>query len=159
MIQVSIEGFDVIQRTFQYLPQFARDKFAEEMGKYLVKELQEYEPPNRFVTRKAAYGKSFFTRRQQKWFFWALRTGRIRVPYVRTHELRRSWRLHGKGESVYIQNDRSGVPYVMGDIGQSRHERMVGWETVGQFVEKRTKTIETRGNQIITKTLRQLGWK
>jgi hypothetical protein len=47
-------------------------------------DLTDYPPPSSGKTR-------FKTARQRRYFFWALRTGVIQVPYVRTGKLGQSW--------------------------------------------------------------------
>src|SRR3990167_11099991 len=77
----------------------------------------------RKVTRKSVYGKSFFTLRQLRFFFFALRKGLIKVPYRRTGRQSKSW-------DVDLSNlDRPIIysldPTVKWTRGQTRlHQRM-----------------------------------
>lgn len=75
---------------------------------------------------------SFMSDRQRRWFFWALRTGKISVPYRRTRRYAQGWqmkklpskRISGIGYSLVNR-----VPYtkhVGGDArgtGQSRYHQ------------------------------------
>lgn len=156
-IGIDLQGIQNILSVLQRLPKAARDEFSEDTADFLIKELCK-EPPSRYVTRKAAYGKTFFSDKQRRWFFWALGTGKIGVPYRRTGALSRGWQKIGSGENLIIANEREGAQWVMGDT-QSRHGKMVGWKTYVQVIEKNIKTIETRGAQMIGRVLRNLGWR
>lgn len=58
------------------------------------------------------------TARQRQYFFWALRTGRITVPYRRTDELKRGWQarfeLRGTEASLFITNKAKHAEGVIG---------------------------------------------
>lgn len=89
-----------------------------------------YEPA-KSVTRRAAYGRTFQSRKQQRYFFYALRAGIISVPHRRTFGMRNAWRIEGKGKNTVVVNDTQAARYTMGTDTQSRHEKLVGWHTVG----------------------------
>ena len=62
----------------------------------------------------------FKSERQRKYFFWALRTGKLRVPYRRTGKLANSFKVERGGGMVRILNT---AEYAEGVIG-SRQWRM-----------------------------------
>ena len=47
-----------------------------EVTQFLKGKMQEY-PPEKRVTRKQAYGQTFFSDKQRRWFFAALQIGRV----------------------------------------------------------------------------------
>lgn len=58
----------------------------------------------------------FYTEKQKRYFFWAVKTDRIRVPYLRTQDLSRSWtasevQTEGHVTFVEIYSDPSIAPY------------------------------------------------
>lgn len=70
-------------------------------------------PSRNTRTRKQVYGESFQSDRQRKFFFSAVRSGRIKVPYARTGILGRAWRVHLKpGETVFTAEITNATPYL-----------------------------------------------
>jgi hypothetical protein len=139
------------------MPEAIIDAAVDEAAPYLVEVLKQY-PPQKHVTRKQAYGKSFFSDKQRRWFFAALNAGEIDSPYKRTQGLRNAWQIIGSGKNTIIVNDSEGAPFVMGDQTQSRHERMVGWETVSRVVADRAKKLGDKLEAGAKKAMRKLGF-
>ena len=136
-IEFSIEQIgleDVIWR-IKSLPPELQHQIITEVGEYAVKVLSEKQPPPRYVSRRRAYGKSFFTKKQQRYFFWALKNGIIDVPYKRTGRLAEGWSVqHGQGKGwATIVNSTPYAPFVQG-FDQSRHEKLVGWKRLVDIV-------------------------
>ena len=103
----------------------ASSAYASSLLNYLR---QNTEVPEKYVTREAAYGVPFFTELQRRWFFWALGTGQIDVPYQRTHALAAAWDWDSsKPRSEIITNNDPAAPWTIGDT-RSSHEKMVGWK-------------------------------
>ena len=154
-VVVSVDGLEEIQAKLQRLPPEVADMGVDEANKYLLNILRQY-PPRNYVTRAAAYGVTFFTTRQRRWFFAALHSGAINVPYRRTQGMGRNWRIEGSGATSFLANDAPGVSYVIGD-NQSRHERMVGWKKVGETVKEHTARIVRAFDGAVKKAIRRLG--
>jgi hypothetical protein len=109
-------------------------QMVSEVGKFLLGKVREY-PPYRYVSRRNAYGKVFFTLRQQRWFFAALHEGLLDLPYTRTNALREAWRIEpitGNLE-VNLVNEAYAAPVVMGMGTQSRMSKKIGWKTVSEI--------------------------
>lgn len=96
-----------------------------------VRNLMRIYEPQKSVSRRTAYGRTFQSRKQQRYFFWALAQGLIRVPHIRTFGMRDAWTIEGRGKDTRVVNSTEAARYTMGDDTQSRHERLVGWHTVG----------------------------
>jgi len=127
------------QRLSRKLSDFERRQVlhqtVEEVGAFLLPKLKKY-PPRRYVSRKAAYGRTFFSDRQRRWFFAALRSGELSIPYGRSGTLAAGWEVQPVGtQEVRLVNSVGYAGYVMGDT-QSRHEKLVGWRTVRQYVRE-----------------------
>ena len=154
---IDVVNMEAVKRALQQLPKEARDEFSEETADLLIEKLGK-EPGNKYVTRKKAYGKSFFTQRQRRWFFASLRDGKIGVPYRRTLTISQSWVKHGAGENVYLANQAEGAQWVIGPT-QSRHEKLVGWKKYEDIVRQNIKLIETKAARKIAQVLHRIGWK
>ena len=154
-ITVDIIGEEAVYNLLVNLPQAVQDAALEEAYEYLINVLRAY-PPQRYVTRASAYGQTFFTDRQRRWFFAALNSGEINVPYQRTQGLRRAWNKHGFGQNAKLINNTPGAEYVIGDK-QSRHEERVGWKTVDKTIEEREERIFEKLQVGAQKALKKLG--
>jgi hypothetical protein len=110
---------------------------------YLRGVLSTY-PPRVHLTRRSVYGQAFQSDRQRKWFFWALRTGVIKVPYVRTRNLGHRWAVASEAyNQVRIGNNAPGAQYVMDADKQSKFMSASGWPTVQAVAKReRAKVIE-----------------
>ena len=58
-----------------------------------TKERLQDEPAQAHITRTEAYGKPFQSDRQRRWFFAALASGALVVPYPRSGLLSSSWQI------------------------------------------------------------------
>jgi hypothetical protein len=155
-IGIHVEGdIPKIQNFLRRYPKEAQNAIVDDVNTYLLKVVKEYPSP-RSVTRTAAYGAPFFTEKQRRWFFAALARGEISVPYHRTQGLRESWQIIGKGKGSILVNESQGAPYTMGDNTQSRHEKLVGWKTIGTILKERMAKIETVAVGAAKKVLKKL---
>ncbi len=84
----------------------------------------------KYVTRKQAYGKTFQSDRQRRWFFAALDEGKILPGYPRrTGRTQRGYvqRPTNGGYGVMIENKEEGAYYTRDDKGQARLNALAGW--------------------------------
>lgn len=103
-----------------------------EVAEFMQGKLRDY-PPYRYVSRKAAYGVSFFSDRQRRWFFAALAEGRIKPGQNnRTGALGEGWRIQQSGpKQLDLVNEVPYAVYVQGTITQqARQPRMAGWKSI-----------------------------
>jgi hypothetical protein len=108
----------------------------DEVAKLLAEELRRY-PPQRHVSRREAYDVTFFSDRQRRWFFAALNSGELELPYSRTDALRDGWHLENLGsDGVGLINEVSYAGYVMGKRTQSRMMKLIGWIPVESIIKK-----------------------
>lgn len=155
-IGIDITGEDEIARKLKGLPPAAQDAAVDEMSKYLLNVLRLY-PPQKYVSRKDAYGVSFFSDKQRRWFFAALKSGELSIPYKRSYNLRDNWKQLGRGASSIIVNETSYAKYVMGDKEQSRHEQKVGWKKLGDIVKERMGRVLEKADAGIKRAIKKSG--
>ena len=117
-------------------------RIVQAAGLHLKSIIAEY-PERKRLTRREVYGSSFKSIKQRRWFFWALRNGRIEVPYVRgsspgSESLKHRWTtapiLDGMG--VSIGNNASYVKWVQDKEFQSKYHAAVGWVPAQTTLEK-----------------------
>ena len=94
----------------------------------------KHEPAYKYVSRKSAYGMSFFTEKQRRWF-WA-NGGPAMIGNHRTHTLSNDWDFTDQGAwtRVSIFNQTPYAGYVMGDSGQARQPAKVGWKKMMEVI-------------------------
>lgn len=130
MIKVNVRNLDRIQKLLEEIPRGIKGECIQAFTDYLIGDeshgLRHY-PPYRKVTRKQAYGVTFFSAKQRRWFFWALRTGRLQLPYARTNKLRDAWKKTGDKWRPIIRNETPYAHHVMSDDRQSRMSKKIGW--------------------------------
>ena len=125
----SFERADVLHQTL------------EEVGEFMRGKLKEY-PGYKYVSRKAAYGKSFQSDKQRRWFFAALADGRITPGSPkRTGALGEGWRILYNGpHQLDLAN---AVPYAKFVQGTDPHPhaaqpRMAGWKGITAWLRRFT---------------------
>jgi len=81
----------------------------------------------------------FVSDKQRRWFFWALRSGQIQVPYRRSGLLGQSWRPYVEGAGMatkgIVDTNLRYAPYVQSRGEQARiHQGR--WGTIQTVVEQ-----------------------
>lgn len=155
-IGIDVRGIPELQAKLAKLPDAVQDMAIDEVADYLLNVLKQYPPPN-YVTRARAYGQTFQSAKQRKWFFWALDNGFINVPYRRTQGLARGWKKLGKGRDALLANETEAAQFTMGDGTQSRHEKLVGWKTLSVIIGERSAEIRRRAEAGVKKGIKKAG--
>ena len=155
-IKIDLLGVKELEAKLDKLPLEVADTAINEVQDYMLNVLKAY-PPKNYVTRKAAYGQSFQSDKQRRWFFWALNSGTIQVPYHRSQTLSKGWHKVRKGLFGYLVNYTPYAVYVLGERKQSRHEELVGWQKVSAIIEERMDKINSIINASAKKAIRKLG--
>jgi hypothetical protein len=161
-VGIDIQGLTELQGKLSRAIPSVQDSIVEQVAGYVVKVMQEQPTPNHSITRAQAYpetGDGFFTDRQRKWFFWALRTGKIHVPYTRTQEMRKAWKVYGKGKNAIVANETQAAVFTMDDERQARFSKLVGWETAGAKLKARSAQIIRQAEIGAKNGLRKAGIK
>lgn len=159
-IRLDIRNLTEVTEFIKTLPAGTKKMALTEIQTYIIGDARhglKHAPPYKYVSRKQAYGQSFFTDRQRKWFFWSLNTGRLQLPYKRTGSLAAAWK-RGEGEnSRYITNDAPYASLVQGDNTQSRHSKKIGWRTASQVVRDNIAGALRQANQAVQRWLNSKG--
>lgn len=108
------------------------------MSRFLLGKVRRYSDTNfPRPLRSQVYGQAFQSDKQRRYFFAALRDGRITVPYKRTRNLRNLWgqATEDGGWTQIIGNSASYAPYVVGIQSQSKYMQALGWKSTADVVE------------------------
>ena len=146
---IVIEGLTALLPKLRSLPSVLKEEVIKDVTDYSLEVLREEQPPQKYVTRKAAYGQTFQSDKQRRWFFAALDSGEINVPYRRTGQLAKSWQVSRSENGAVFTNKAPGASYVMGSPGQSRHEKMVGWKQIGNIVERQLSGMSSKFRTVL----------
>jgi hypothetical protein len=160
-VGIDIQGLKELHGKFDRLIPACQDSICETVADYLVKQFQLYPPPNHSITRAQAYpetGDGFFSVKQRKWFFWALNSGRINVPYHRTQDMRKAWKKYGSGKNVMVANETQAAVFTMDDERQARFSKLVGWKKTADIIRERHTEIERQASIGLKKGMKKAGF-
>jgi len=93
-------------------------------------------PTRNSPTRASVYGSTFASEKQRRYFFWAMRSGAIQVPYRRgqspgSKNLQQSWTTKMLSDtSVQVGTAVGYGALLMDDERQSKYAEAQGWRTV-----------------------------
>ena len=135
-IKFRIRNVEAVQSFLRAIPRGAVKVALEAFTDYIIGDESHglrHADPYKFVTRKSAYGFSFFTDKQRRWFFWALKTGKIDPGSgKRTGESTAAWKAvpRNDGYRFTIQNNTAGGYWTRHDRKQARQLGKVGWRKI-----------------------------
>ena len=135
-IKFRIRNVEAVQSFLRAIPRGAVKVALEAFTDYVIGDESHglrHAEPYKFVTRKSAYGFSFFTPKQKRWFFWALKTGKIDPGSgKRTGESTTAWKAvpRNDGYRFTIQNNTVGGYWTRHDRKQARQLGRVGWRKI-----------------------------
>lgn len=112
----------------------------------------------KYVSRKRAYGVTFFSEKQRRFVMAAIRDGRIN-PGVnnRTGAIPAGWKVEGRsGSIIRIVNRAPGVGFVQGDVSQARQPAMVGHRKVSDVIASNLKGMIRAAQQAVNRILKGL---
>jgi hypothetical protein len=138
-IATEVIGLDSIQASLSKLIPLASDSGIDEANKYMLDVLREY-PTYKYVSRKAAYGKTWANDNQRIAVMIKLRengdwVNGVYTPHPhRTFEFRRGWRISGRGRGSMISNSVPYGKFLMGNKDQARQPGMVGWQKIDSLI-------------------------
>jgi hypothetical protein len=139
-VSFKVRGVAAVQAFLRSVPQGALRVALEAFTEYVLGDDRHglrHNDPYKFVTRKSAYGFSFFTDKQRRWFFWALNNGEIDPGSgTRTGKTSAAWQRipMANGYQYKIVNNTAGGYYTRDDTGQARQPAKVGWRKVSQVL-------------------------
>ena len=135
-IKFRIRNVEAVQSFLRAIPRGAVKVALEAFTDYVIGDESHglrHAEPYKFVTRKSAYGFSFFTDKQRRWFFWALKTGKIDPGSgKRTGESTAAWKAvpRNDGYRFTVQNNTAGGYWTRHDKKQARQLGKVGWRKI-----------------------------
>lgn len=161
MIKIQVRGIPELREFLKELPRGTKKAAIEAAALYLIgndshglKHLAKY----KYVTRKAAYGVSFFTERQRRWFFWALHSGRINPGSgFRSGETAGGWKykLTNNGYQAQLINATRGAKYVQGDDTQARQPAKVGHRKVSNVISTNIQGAMRASSQAVERWIKE----
>lgn len=139
-VKFRVRGVEAVQAFLRSVPHGAVKVALEAFTEYVVGNDAhglKHNEPYRYITRKSAYGFSFFTDKQRRFFFWALKEGIIDPGSgKRTGETSAAWKAEPRndGYRYTITNNTAGGYYTRDDKGQARQPAKVGWRKVSDVL-------------------------
>jgi hypothetical protein len=129
-IRFKIKGLKEVSDFINRLPRGVKIVFMRAFTTYILGDDTHglrHAPPYKYVSRKSAYGFSFFTEKQRRWF-WA-NGGPDMIGDNRKGAIAEGWQMKETDSSwthVSITNTVEGAGWVMG-TAQARQPAKVGW--------------------------------
>ena len=147
---IQIEGLDRAIRKVERVGNLDIVKAGlKEAGIHVKGKIAQY-PPRTYVPQP------FKSAKQRAWFFAALKSGEIEVPYRRgqspgSEDLGQKWTVKEKkgGLQIVVGNNVSYGPYVQGSDEQASFMKARGWKTTDQIAEQETSNV----NKIVAKAV------
>ena len=140
-VDITVTGMDKVMKRLATLGPEAGGAGIEASTNYLLNVIQNKEiPESKSIfegSRKMAYGVSFFTARQRRYFFWALANGIIKQPYIRGGKaggMQSEWMTTGSGLSYRIYNTSRAAFFVYDNQYQARQLGLAGWNKIGKII-------------------------
>ncbi len=140
---IQVEGLDSIRKKIESLGQPRALKVP--MGQavdHLQLKMKAYPIGNQHRPQP------FRSEKSRRFFFWALREGKIEVPYRRgqspgSEKLGTSWTtsVSADGRTGKVGNDASYGPLVQDRTRQTAYHKATGWNTVQDVVKKEQKAV------------------
>lgn len=137
-----IEGLDKLIGKLESMAQLRKVKAGVRAAAIHIKGKIAQYPARKHITIKQVGGWKEGGD-QRRWFFAALRSGAIEVPYRRgispsSESLGRKWTIQERdgGMTAVVGNNVSYAAFVQDEDNQSTMMRMIGWTTTQQVVEE-----------------------
>lgn len=91
--------------------------------------------PYKYVSRKTAYGKPFFSARQRRYVMMLIKRGLITPGKEnRTRKIAEGWKKSGAGNIRILRNSTRGAVYLYDDRRQARQLALVGHRKKSQII-------------------------
>ncbi len=156
-IRIEVRGLEKVTKMLKDLPRGTIGAAIEAYTDYLIGNEQhglKHYPAYKYISRKSAYGTTFFSDRQRRWFFAALKSGKLVLPYRRTDTLRNGWVKTGTKWQRIIRNRTPYIGVVMGESEQSRMSKKIGWRKVSAVIESNAKGALRAAQQAVSSYLK-----
>ena len=164
-IGLEVTGVKELQSMLNKFPTEIQDAVVPDLSEYVVNTLRAY-PTQRYVSRAAAYGQvstdgappGYFSMKQFRYVMMMIHKGGISIPYKRTQNLAKNWKVIGNDRNAIVANEAPYAQYVQGDDTQSRHEAGVGWQTMSATIKAHNNTLMKRATRAANRAAKKLGF-
>lgn len=137
-IRITIRNISEWISFLQSIPNGVKGIAMRAFAEYIIGNEQHglrHYPGYKYVSRKKAYGRTFSSNAQQRWFF----ANGAKVGNYRTMRLQRGWKIGGSAQTrLYIINPVPYASYVMGNA-QANQPRLAGWKHFMEIVNNNFK--------------------
>jgi hypothetical protein len=134
-IYANVRGMEKVQKFLESVPVGVKGAALQAINDVILSAAKS-PPPYQYVARFLAYGVSFFTPKQNAWF-WA-NGGPAMIGDHRTGAITDAWETSGgdkwSGRET-IWNRNPDAVWLFSNAHQARQLAMVGWKTIGQIVK------------------------
>ena len=157
-IGFEVEGLEEVKEKLRRLSsQEPQREMTKDVATYLRAEMQKVPSPT-YVSRKQAYGRSFQSDKQRRWFFAALARGEITIPYRRTGRLRGGWEIMPMGTVNHlVVNEIPYAKWVQDKDTQSNMMKLRNWKTFQTVIKKSSDKIRQIANKVYYNYIRKTG--
>lgn len=156
---IKIEGMDELLDKLKSLEDMRQFIAAMKAGAEHIKGTVDVYPPD-IVPREPM--SPFWTDKQRRYFFAALKEGKIEVPYRRgtspgSQMLNKKWTIgeENGGLTQIVGNNVTYGPFLMDETSQTPYMKRRGWKTIQTVVKEQTdrvvKFISDKLNEIINR--------
>lgn len=131
-VRVSIRNIDAWKAFLARIPHGVKGVAMMVFAKYILGDSRHglrHPAAYRYVSRRSAYGRTWFSAAQRRWFF----ANGAKVGNFRTGKLMAGWSIQGTSTRVYLVNKVPYAGFVIGE-GQARQPKKVGWKTAMEVV-------------------------
>jgi hypothetical protein len=132
-LRVSIKGIDEWKAFLKSIPYGVKGVAMRAFAEYVMGDSRhglKHPAAYRYVSRKSAYGRTFFSDAQRRWFF----ANGAKVGNFRTGRLMKAWSIGGSAQTrLYLINSAPYAGFVIGS-GQARQPAKVGWRPAIEVV-------------------------
>jgi hypothetical protein len=142
MIKISARGIEEFNAFLKDLPKGTIKVGLAALADWMIgapgRALRHMEP-YKYVSRKRAYGQTFQSEKQRRWF-WA-NGGPDMIGNNRTGATANAWtsKATNSGYGVTLENPSEGAKHIWGDDTQAAQPAAVGHRTAGEKIKSNTK--------------------
>lgn len=162
-IKFDVRGIEKIQAFLKSVPRGTLRVALRAVGEWLIgtgqRGLRHY-GAYKYVPRKKAYGKTFFSDRQRRYVMARIREGTIDpgAPH-RTGRTQRGWyvRETNGGYGLKIGNPERGAYYSHHDERQARLNALVGWRKTAAIIASNVSGAIRHARAAVGKWIRENG--
>jgi hypothetical protein len=137
-VKYNMRGVEELQTYLKNLPRGVVRVGIAALGEWFIgtdRRGLRHTPAYKYVSRKAAYGYTFKSDKQRRWF-WA-NGGPDMIGNNRTGATSNGWKAvtGNGGYRLSLQNSAPGAYFTMSDTGQAAQPAKVGWRRVSEVVQ------------------------